>query len=271
MDTNETIQVLAVTMNCTDPERLCEQLNLASSFVIGNQCDHNENLSYTFRGNKGLVISRDDRGVGNNRNVTLKYASADICLLSDDDMYFHQNYCETVKLVFDRHPEADVVIFNLGSGDATRRQNVKDKRIGFHNYMNYGAARIAFRRKAISYYSVAFNTNFGGGTSHAAGEDVLFLRECLTKGLVVVAVPESIATLREDRESTWFHGYDEKYFFDKGVFLAIAHSKMCRILAWLLILRHKEYVCQSQMTKRKVYKTIAKGISFVKSRDYYNV
>ncbi|HAZ18610.1 MAG TPA: hypothetical protein DCY75_00365, partial [Clostridiales bacterium] len=50
--------------------------------------------------------------------------------------------------------------------------------------------------------------------------DTLFLHSCLQKGLKIYAVPDSIATLSDERESTWFRGYNEKYYYDKGVLFA---------------------------------------------------
>ncbi len=260
------IQVLAVTMNLTNPEDLCRSLNIKSSFVIGNQTKEDKRIQYTFNGFDGIVISRNDVGVGNNRNETLKYATSDICLLADDDMSFHNNYCEIVKDVFEKKTDADVIIFNIDAGGETRRQNTREKKISYSNYMNYGAARIAFRRKAISYNSITFNTNFGGGTIHSAGEDVLFISDCLKKGLKIIAVPVSIASLKENRESTWFKGYNDKYLFDKGVFLAVAHRRLSFIFALYLVVRHKEYRENSSL-KHALFE-ICKGIDYIRRRKY---
>lgn len=91
--------------------------------------------------------------------------------------------------------------------------------------MRFGAARIAFRRKSITKNGITFNLHFGGGTEYSAGEDTLFLHDCLRKGLKIVAVPDSIATLLENRESTWFKGYTDKYFLDRGALFAAISKK----------------------------------------------
>ncbi len=258
------VQVLIPTMGLEDPSRLLGKMNINTSFVIGNQIDNDSKEQYYWRGNSGLIISRSEKGVGFNRNITIKYATAKYCVIADDDMCFHDNYHEVVVNSFKQNPKADVLIFNIDEETSTsRRINKKKKRVGLLNYMNYGAARIVFRRSAISYYGISFNSNFGGGTVHAAGEDSLFLRDCLLHGLKIVAVPESLARLTSERESTWFKGYNKKYLYDKGVFLGIAHPSLSYIFAVYLSIRHPEYKTETKSTIRTI-KEIFKGIMFVK-------
>lgn len=134
--------------------------------------------------------------------------------------------------------------------------------------MNYGAARIAFRRKAISYHNISFNCNFGGGTPHHSGEDSLFLRDCLAKGMKVVAVPVSIAKLDDKRESTWFHGYNDEYLYDKGVFLQLAHPVLSIPFAAFLIISHPCYIPENRNCFYAFHK-IYEGMKYIKNKGYY--
>lgn len=261
------MQVLVTTMNLKNPEDLLCSLNLSTPFVIGNQSDNNIIETYSFRGNQGLIVSRKEKGVGKNRNVTLNYAEEDICILSDDDMRFVDNYPDIVKEAFEQFPKADVLIFNLDNAGKERRQNTKAKKLNRFNYMNYGAARMAFKRKVVSYFGITFNTNFGGGTQHCAGEDVLFIGECIKKGLKVYAIPATIATLLDNRQSTWFEGYNEKYFFDKGVFLSIADNMLAKLFALYLTLRHREYRSE-ELSILQVYRQICSGIRYINKKEY---
>ncbi len=47
------------------------------------------------------------------------------------------------------------------------------------------------------------------------GEDTLFLKELIEKGLKLYKSPIRIASV-DMSDSTWFKGYNEKYFKDKG-------------------------------------------------------
>lgn len=251
-----TVDTLITTMGLADADSLVKKMNVQGNYIIGNQCDYNsvENREH------GVVVSTDMRGVGLNRNCIIERSSADICVLADDDMVFCDGYVSIVQSCFDKYADADMIIFNFRSESEGRRVTKKAKKIGLLNYMNYGAARIAFRRKRLMYRSVWFTTMFGGGTPHQCGEDSLFIRSCLRAGLKVIVVPEALASLSEERESTWFKGYNEKYFFDKGVFLGIAHPRVGKLFARYLVLRHKEYSAQSGMSGRKIYRCILRGI-----------
>ena len=261
------IQVLITTMNMEEPTSLLHKINVKSSFVIGNQSSIYSNEKIDYHGNTGMVLNRNERGVGRNRNEAIFYSDCDICVLADDDMSFCDNYPDVVQKSFEENPDADVIIFNIDDGDTQRRKNTKKKRINGLNYLNYGAARLAFRRESVLIHGITFNTLFGGGCKFSCGEDSLFIRECLRKGLKIIALPTTIAGLLDDRESSWFKGYTDKFLFDQGVFLSLAHPYLCRIFSLLLCLKHTEYY-KNQSSLWNAIKQYNKGISFVKRRRY---
>ena len=253
------VETLITTMRLTDPSALLSRMNVKHNYIIGNQCDKNE----VQKTENGIIVSTDMRGVGQNRNNIIERSNADICVLADDDIVFCDEYESLVASAFENNPKADVLIFNFINESQGRRVNGKTKRIRYHNYMNYGAARIAFRRRPIVYHSIFFNTMFGGGTPHQCGEDTLFLNSCLKAGLKVYAVPVALASLTYDRESTWFKGFNEKYFFDKGVVLGLAHPKLGKLLALLLILKHRQY--KGVMPLSKCLKITSDGFKYIDS------
>lgn len=264
------IEVLVSTMHQKNTD-LINKMNLKTDAIIINQTENTDYNEISVNEHKVRMFSFNERGVGLSRNSALMRSDADICVLADDDMVFCDDYEEAVKTAFKDNPEADLIIFNLIEyGKSFNRQNTNVSKINFLNYMNYGAARIAFKRKAVSYNGITFNLNFGGGTSHQCGEDTLFLRDCLKKGLNIIAVPQAIAELKDERDSTWFKGYNEKYFFDKGIVLALAHPLLAKSFSLYLTIRHNEYT-ENGMSKKEVYKEICKGIKFVKNKDYKKV
>lgn len=265
--TTEKMQLLVTTVNLDSPSNLLSKLNVRTRFLIGNQTSFNSDEKLLYNSFEGLLINRRERGVGINRNQLINHSSSDICILSDDDMEFVDDYPEIVDKAFSENKDADVIIFNIGDRDNARRQNTRIKNLSIFNYMNYGAARLAFRRDSIVLNGIAFNTMFGGGCRFSCGEDSLFIRECIRKGLKVIAFPITIARLLDDRESSWFKGYNDKYIFDQGVFLALAHPVLCRLFSFLLCLKHPEYY-KDDSSFWKVLKLYNKGISYFKHRSY---
>lgn len=201
-------------------------MNIQTDAIVGNQCGRNEYEKFDYNGCEIQFMSFDSRGVGINRNNVLMRATSDICVLADDDMQFDNNYAEVVGKCFNKFPDADILIFNLKKGKKSRYKNIRVKRINRFNYAKYGAARIAFRTDSIRINGIFFNTMFGGGCKYSCGEDTLFLRECIGKGLKIYAVPLAIASI-DDEKSSWFEGYTDKYFFDKGVLYYFLSKKFC--------------------------------------------
>ena len=228
-----TVEVLVATMHQNDFSIL-DKMNISTNALVGNQCDHNEVVHLTYNNRSVTFYSFSERGVGLNRNNTLMRSNADICIFADDDMIFYDDYEKTIQKAFDENPDADVLCLNIDDEPKIRPVNKGVHRVRWYNYGRYGAARIAIRREPIIKNGVFFNLSFGGGTTYSQGEDTLFLFECIQKGLHVYAVPVTIAKLIECRESTWFKGYSEKFFFDKGVYYGCLHFP----LSWLLGLRY---------------------------------
>ena len=244
------VQVLVAAVN-QDCFSLLEKMNINSDTIIGNQCNENRIENFAYHGHEIKVYSFAEKGVGLNRNNTLMRASGDICLFADDDMRYVDNYVQIVEEAFEKNPDADVIAFNLIEKAPTRYIIKSQERIGYLNYLRYGTARIAVKTKRIKEEGIFFNLCFGGGTEHCHGEDNLFLTECLKKGLKMYAVPEYIAELTEERESTWNVGYNDKYFKDQGSLYYAISKKVWKLLCFQDALRHRK---QYGMSLLKAYK-----------------
>lgn len=250
------VQVLLATMKQKNFDFLPD-LNIQSDILIGNQADFNEVSETTYQGHQAKMYSFAERGVGLNRNNTLMRATADYCLIADDDMVYVDNYPELVEKAFAALPDADVIIFNLHEKNTVRYVNKSTYRVRLHNFMRFGAARLAIKTESIHLAGIHFNLCFGGGTEHSNGEDTIFLHDCLRSGLKIYAVPEYIATLREDSESTWFTGYTDKYLRDKGLVYSIMFRRLRPVMAVLDALKYgKRY--------NRAFSDIVKNIMYYK-------
>lgn len=256
------LQVLVATMNQID-HSLLDKMNIQSDAIIVNQCDKNNIEEFFYKGNKIKFLSFAERGVGLSRNNALMRATADICVLADDDIVFEDGYVEKIKRWFKDYPQIDIIIFNLNESPRRRYVIEKPFRVGFHNFMRFGATRIAFRRKSITRSGITFNLHFGGGAEFSAGEDTLFIYDCLKHKLKILAVPETIATLTNSRDSSWFKGYTDKYFYDRGALFASISKKWAWLLCLQFVIRHNKKF-RNDKTMREAFWLMLKGIKAIK-------
>ena len=219
------LQVLCVAMNQNDLT-LVEKLNVSSNLIIANQASNNNLIEKNYPWGNVKMVSTNTRGVGKNRNIAFLYAEDEILLLSDDDMRYTDSYANDIITEFDKHPDADVIIFNISSTDSNRvqKQNYKTKRLHKLSRLPYGGPRIAIRKSSWENSNVWFTTIFGGGAKYTDGEDSLFLADLKKKGLVIYVSKVNIGTVSMN-ESSWFRGTNKEFYFNKGALCAAAFPK----------------------------------------------
>lgn len=242
------IEVLVACMHQAD-DALYREMNLHSNVVLANQGNEYAYREYTQPdGNLVRLVSTTDRGVGKNRNKALMNATGEYLMCADQDMIYVDNYVEIVENAFEKCPKADIIVFNLEYLNrftpTKKRKNTKFKRVHLWNCMRYGTARVAMRKSAIDKACLSFSTLYGGGAKYSSGEDSLFIREAIRKGLKMYASPFTIAQVKQE-ESSWFKGYNDKFFIDKGVLIANAFPFLKHALRFYFAygMRHvsKEY------------------------------
>ena len=216
------LQVLVSTMHQSD-HSLLDKMNIQTDAVVVNQCDRNEIEEFEYKGHHIHWLSLKERGVGLSRNTALMRADADILLFADDDVTYLDGYEDIILREFKEHPQSDVCVFNVPSTCKDPRQKDYDakkwKRLHLLNSFRHGTFRIAVKREQIFKKNIFFTLLFGGGARYSAGEDSLFLTDCIRAGLRAYESPYKIGNVSHE-ESTWFKGYTDKYFLDKGAFYA---------------------------------------------------
>jgi glycosyltransferase involved in cell wall biosynthesis len=257
-----TLQVLiaAVNQNVRD---LTTKMNLQTDAIIINQDDHfaYEEIPIPDATIKAYTFA--ERGVGLSRNNALLRATADLVLFSDEDIILNTDYADTITQEFTAHPEADLILFNVDVDE--RRATYKNtafKRIRWYNYGRYPTYSIVARTDRLHSANVTFSLLFGGGAKYANGEDSLFLHDCLKKGLRVYGSPREIGR-EEYRESTWFNGYNEKFFTDRGVLYHHLYGIMAKPFALRFLLAKKAEMCR-EIKLSEAYKFMKIGISSIK-------
>ena len=86
-DENMSVTLLVSALK-KDPDKLIEDMHIASDAVIVDQCDNDSRREIAKDFGKILVIESTDRGVGNNRNLCIDNSFGDIVLFGDDDIVY---------------------------------------------------------------------------------------------------------------------------------------------------------------------------------------
>lgn len=234
------IQVLVATMHQSDMS-LYEKMNIRCSSVIANQADREVISEIDTEYGKVKMITTATRGVGLNRNIALMAADSEILLFADDDVVYNDDMPQSVVNAFYNNSDADVIVFGMDivkNGCVTEKRHLQNRRLYVWNAMRFGTYTIAVRRSAIIRKNITFNQCFGGGCPFSAGEDSLFLKACFDAGLKVYSCDYVLGSCSKD-SSTWFVGYNEKYFYDKGVLMRNLFPRTAHLMALYFGIRFK--------------------------------
>lgn len=234
------LQVLVATMNQNDCS-LIEKMNIRTDAVIANQCKRCLISEEDVHGRSITFVSTTTKGVGKNRNIALLASKADILLFSDDDVKYYDDCEKEVLGAFDNTPDADVIVFGMNftkDGKIFATSKNENKKLSIFNALKYGTYAIAVRRSVVLKNRISFSELFGGGCLYSSGEDSLFLIDCIKRGLNIYSNEYILGCCAKDT-STWFHGYGEKFFYDKGAWIACAFPKARLIFELYYVLRFK--------------------------------
>lgn len=252
------VEVLVSAMH-QDPQKLAEKMRLSSDAVIINQCDSEDYTEFKRQGNRIRCFSLAERGVGRSRNRAMAEATGDICLFSDEDIVYEDGYEEKILAEFEANPKADMLVFNIEVEESRRTYHIaKRSRVRFYNCGRYGAVSFALRRDRLLKAGVHFSLLFGGGAKYSNGEDSLFIKELLDRGFHIYTAPVTIGR-EEVRQSTWFTGYHDKFFFDRGVLYVFLYGALARPMALRFLLAHRDRLLKEK-TFFEAYEQMRRGI-----------
>ena len=225
-------QILCVTMNQIDFSKI-KDMNINSNIIFANQSNKVGYSELKIKNHIAKMITTNTKGVGINRNIALSYADAEICLFADDDVIYFDNLEDIILKEFVDYPSADVIIFHLESNSNERKlaKYSKTRRWKKYEPRPWGAVRIAFRLRAVQKANLWFSPLFGGGCVFPNGEDSMWIDSAFDANLKFYVSNKTIGYV-DMSESSWFSGFDYKYFYAKGAFYQASYPRMIKI--WML-------------------------------------
>ena len=262
-----TFEILCVTMNQKDFSKI-EKMNIHSNIVFANQANEVSYNEIKHNNHYAKMITTNTIGVGKNRNLAMMYSSADICLIADDDLVYVDDLEKIILDEFFHHPKADIIIFHLDTDGENRKQISYKNTRKHHRYENmpWGAIRICYKKSSIDKANLHFTELFGGGCKYPSGEDSIWLLDAKKAGLTFYVSNKTIGKVSFE-ESSWFTGYDDKYYFAKGAYYAAVHKKSIFIWYMYFLFRTRNFGELNIKRKWKMMRLGSKAYNNYKTFD----
>lgn len=255
---------VCVLISCMHQDHtIIEKSNVQTDVVVVNQCDSNSIDEYVFKNRKGenchvKFINTTERGLSRSRNMAIRNCNADICLISDDDEKFSDNYESDIISSYSEYPDAGFIAFAFYRIDKPAFFSDKHAKMGLKEIMKTASIQITFKRSLIDKYAIFFDEKMGSGTGNGGGEENKFLYDYFKKCVPMYYVPLYITTL-DNHESMWRNGFTEEYFRNwgwatrriLGPWLGSAY------IAYILVRHYNSYSSESSFWK--AMKNLSKG------------
>lgn len=244
-----TLQLLISTMHQVD-FTLLDKMRVASDAVVINQCDRESRETIEYNGHSVLWINTTERGLSKSRNMAIRNANADICMIADDDMEYRDGYVDTVISAFSRI-DADIIGFQVcGIEQKFKDYSPEEQRINYLKSLRMASVEIAFKRASFIEKNIRFDELIGAGTEFMIGEENAMLFQSLQKGLKIFYTPKVISDLHMV-SSTWRCGINERYFMGKGAAFTAMRTPFTMLLIWQWAIRKRSF------HKHKVFTAVA--------------
>lgn len=248
------VEVLLSCMNEKDYS-IIEKSNLKNvSTLIINQTK--EEVNRESDNIKHRMIISNTKGLSNSRNLALKNAKEEICILADDDEYFYDSFSAVIESVYKNRNDADIIVFDI-KGKNSNLGN-QGRLLKKWELLKVSSVQITFRRESVQ-NKFFFDPLLGAGTGNGSGEENKFLLECYKRGLKIYYEPIEILALKES-ESSWFKGYDKEYFYNRGASTRYIYGFLFSVFYGIYFIITKYQLYTNNITLREALFNLIKGI-----------
>lgn len=181
------LEILIATMNRNSLDFLDDMFKKADisecQLLIVNQTTP-EALLNTDKSNV-RIINSFEIGLSKSRNLALQNAKSDIVLITDDDVVFEKDFQKIILNAFSKYNDAGILSFKVvdQKGRPYRKYPQQPQRHSISSIENIMSVEIALNLKALKNKNLEFDERFGLGSEFQTGEEYLFVRSAIGKGL----------------------------------------------------------------------------------------
>lgn len=211
-----------------------------------------------------LLLERKDvlisviysKGISNNRNNALRMSTSDYCLIADDDVCYTNHYIDDIFNLLKCNKNIDIFIGKIYTGKNEREYKSyksNSHKIGWMNYSQVSSIEIIFKRVSLIHANILFDSNFGlGGDQYTQGEEVIFLSDCLKKGLNIKYFP--VYFVQHPYESSGkMVVFDCEHVMYWGALCKRVYGHLAYLLLFVLLVKHFFYWRKKMSIREYIY------------------
>ncbi len=201
------------------------------------------------------VVHLEGRGLSRNRNNCLRHATADLCLICDDDCSYTLDNLRTVITTFEQNPTTDLAAFMMQCPGQPKPYPTEICSLA-HTPAGYypSSVELAFRLSAVR-DRLQFNEHFGLGAPlfHCCEEEIL-VHDAMSLGLQcqffpLVIVEHNHPTTDASRATT------PGVLMGKGAYLYIGYRSKMFLYPWPMAWRqHRRHDASFTYGLRHIYR-----------------
>lgn len=225
-------------------------------YIVSWQNHGNAPVPESLSGRPDVEIHRfEGTGLSRNRNNALKHCSADLVLITDDDVTLFPEGLQQLRKAFEENPEVDLATFRTKYGDPSHypaRETKLCNPLPKGYYVS--SIEIAFRRKLSR--SLQFCPELGIGLeTYKGGEDEIFLQTAIRRGFNCRFFPITINAHPHASTGTLAH-FEAGHLRAAGLVIGLTYGRFSYPRAILKALRVAR---AGQASLPSALKNISKG------------
>lgn len=168
------------------------------------------------------IYNLNGHGISRNRNNCLRHATADVCLIADDDCRYTHEQLQAVINSFENNADVDIATFRYSSEVNTKKYPEQSIDLSTPTKGYYvSSIEVAFKRESVQ-GKFWFNELFGYGAPLSCGEEELLVLTAIRKGLKCKFFPIDI--VRHDDITNTVTNVGKSYMLmGRGAYTYIAH------------------------------------------------
>lgn len=211
------LQVLAATTGSIAPKCLEASPNRDSTtYLITDQADGEHPVKEP--GKDRVFWHRStSRGLSRNRNTGLSLATADIVLITDNDVHLLPGFDDTIIRSFEQYPDADIIAFSARFSDdkePMKKYPKTARRLKRADLLHVSSIEIAMKLRSVREKGLMFDERFGLGSTFPTAEENIFLFDANQACCQIWFVPQMIA--EHPRLHSGVNFTDPLFFYAKG-------------------------------------------------------